>query len=100
VKYFDFKFIDTKPLLEKVHELQVLVNKICALKIDIPKAFQVGAIIAKLPSSWKDYGKMPMHRSKDITLEQIQKYLRIEEESCLCDNYALYNSKENVVERK
>lgn len=47
-KYFDFKFIDTKPLLEQVHELQVIVNKIRALKIDIPEAFQVGAIIAKL----------------------------------------------------
>ncbi|GAV87666.1 UBN2_2 domain-containing protein [Cephalotus follicularis] len=50
-KYFDFKMIDTKPLLEQVHELQVLVNKIWALKIDIPETFQVGTIIAKPPPS-------------------------------------------------
>ncbi|GAV70929.1 hypothetical protein CFOL_v3_14427, partial [Cephalotus follicularis] len=35
-KYFDFKFFDTKPLLEQVHELQVIVNKIRALKNEIP----------------------------------------------------------------
>ncbi|GAV89403.1 UBN2_2 domain-containing protein [Cephalotus follicularis] len=78
-KYFDFKFIDTKPLLEQVHELQVIVNKIRALKIEILETFHVGAIIAKLPSSWKDYRKKFMHKSEDITLEQIQKHLRIEE---------------------
>ncbi|XP_030514472.2 uncharacterized protein LOC115728266 [Rhodamnia argentea] len=71
VKYFDFKFIDTKLLLEQVHELQVLVNKIRALKIDIPEAFQVGAIITKLPSSWKNYGKRLMHKTDDVTLVQL-----------------------------
>ncbi|KAK3411715.1 hypothetical protein EUGRSUZ_I00455 [Eucalyptus grandis] len=99
-KYFDFKLIDTKPLLEQVHELQMLVNKICTFKIDILEAFQVGAIIAKLPLSWKDYRKRLMHMPEDITLERIQKHLRIEEESHLRDNYVLYDSKINVMKRK
>ncbi|GAV59385.1 UBN2_2 domain-containing protein [Cephalotus follicularis] len=86
-KYFNFKFIDTKPLLEQVHELQVIIHKICALKIEIQETFHVGAIIAKLPSSWKYYGKKFLHKSEDITLEHIQKkHFRIEEESRLCDN--------------
>ncbi|GAV87683.1 UBN2_2 domain-containing protein [Cephalotus follicularis] len=85
-KYFYFKFVDTKPLLEQEHELQMIVNKIHALKIEIPETFQVGAIIAKLPSSWKDYGKKFMHKSEDITLEHIQKHLGIEEELRLHDN--------------
>ncbi|GAV87921.1 UBN2_2 domain-containing protein, partial [Cephalotus follicularis] len=86
VKYFDFKFVDTKPLLEQVHELKVIVNKIRALKIENPETFQVGEIIAKLPSSWKDYGKKFLHKQEDITHEQIQKHLHIEEESRLRDN--------------
>lgn len=44
-KYFDFKFFDSKPILSQVHELEVLENKLKAIKINIPKAFQVGAII-------------------------------------------------------
>ena len=43
--------LDSKLILAQVQDLQVLVNKIKALKIDIPEAFQVGAIIEKLPPS-------------------------------------------------
>uniref|UniRef100_F6HXW6 CCHC-type domain-containing protein n=1 Tax=Vitis vinifera TaxID=29760 RepID=F6HXW6_VITVI len=45
------------------------------------EAFQVGAIVAKLPSSWKGYRKRILHKSEDYSLEEIQKHLLIEEES-------------------
>ncbi|KAJ9687220.1 hypothetical protein PVL29_015897 [Vitis rotundifolia] len=80
-QYIDFKFFDEKPLLPQIHELQVIVNKLKVLKIELPKAFQVGAIVAKLPSSWKGYQKRILHKSEDYSLEEIQKHLRIEEES-------------------
>ena len=73
--------LDSKSILAQVHELQVLVNKIKAVKIDIPEAFQVGAIIAKLPPSWKGYIKKLLHSSEDLSLEKLQKHLRIEEET-------------------
>ena len=50
-KYFDFAMNDEKAILAQVHELQVIVNKLSAVKIELPETFQVGAIIAKLPSS-------------------------------------------------
>ena len=50
-KYFDFKMLDGKPILPQVHELQVIVNKLRAVKIELPKQFQVGAIVTKLSSS-------------------------------------------------
>ncbi|WKA00091.1 hypothetical protein VitviT2T_018481 [Vitis vinifera] len=80
-QYIDFKFFDEKPLLPQIHELQVIVNKLKVLKIELPEAFQVGAIMAKLPSSWKGYRKRILHKSEDYSLEEIQKHLRIEEES-------------------
>ena len=80
-KYFDFKMNDEKAILAQVHELQVIVNKLCAVKIDLPVPFQVGAIIAKLPSSWNGYRKKLLHNSEDYSLEQLMKHLRIEEES-------------------
>ncbi|KAK3024779.1 hypothetical protein RJ639_044940 [Escallonia herrerae] len=39
-QYFDFVMVDDKPVLEQVHALQVIVNKIRALKISIPESFQ------------------------------------------------------------
>ncbi|KAL5537437.1 hypothetical protein UlMin_045733 [Ulmus minor] len=80
-KYFDFKFLDDKPLLPQIHELQIIVNKLKAVKIELLEPFQVGAIIAKLPPTWKGYRKKVLHRSEDYSLEEIQKHLRIEEES-------------------
>ncbi|RVX02552.1 Retrovirus-related Pol polyprotein from transposon TNT 1-94 [Vitis vinifera] len=80
-QYIDFKFFDEKPLLPQIHELQLIVNKLKVLKIELPEAFQVGAIMAKLPSSWKGYRKRILHNSEDYSLEDIQKHLRIKEES-------------------
>ena len=50
-KYFDYKILDNVLVLDQVHELQILVNKLRDLSINIPESFQVGAIIAKLPPS-------------------------------------------------
>ena len=38
-----------------------MVNQLKCEKIDIPKHFQVGSIIAKLPTSWKGYRKKLLH---------------------------------------
>ena len=72
---------DEKEILPQVHELQVIVNKLCVVKIDLPVPFQVGAIIVKLPSSWNGYRKKLLHNSEDYSFEQLMKYLQIEEES-------------------
>lgn len=101
-RYFDFKFLENIPILPQIHELQVLVNKLKAVKIEIPETFQVGAIIAKLPGTWKGYRKKIMHSSEDYSLEQLQKHLRIEEESRArdkSDNSYEGTSKANAVEK-
>ncbi|KAL5579843.1 hypothetical protein UlMin_012285 [Ulmus minor] len=86
-KYFDFKFLADKPLLPQIHELQIIVKKLKAIKIEIPEPFQVGAIIAKLPPTWKGYRKRVLHRSEDYSLDEIKKHLRIEEESRSRDKF-------------
>ncbi|XP_062093935.1 uncharacterized protein LOC133799969 [Humulus lupulus] len=78
--YIEFKFHDNKPFLPQIHELQFVVNKFSTHDIVFTKQFLVGAIIAKLPSSWRGFRKKILHRNKDISLEEILKHLRIEEE--------------------
>ncbi|KAJ9545520.1 hypothetical protein OSB04_025227 [Centaurea solstitialis] len=80
-KYLRFQMVDDKPILEQIHELQVLVNKMNSLSITIPEIFQVGAILDKLPPSWKDFSKRMMHKSEDYSLDDMLKHLRIEEEA-------------------
>ena len=68
-KYFDYKMLDNISVLDHVHELQILVNKLRDLSINIPELFQMGAITAKLPPSWNNFRKKFLHMSKDLTLE-------------------------------
>ena len=51
LKYFEFTMVETKPVLDQIHELQIMVTKLRELKVEISKSFQVGAIITKLPPS-------------------------------------------------
>ena len=61
--------IDTKFILDQMHELPVLVSKLRDLNITIPESFQVREIIAKLPSTWNDYRKKLLHLAEELTLE-------------------------------
>ncbi|GJS58493.1 hypothetical protein Tco_0653277 [Tanacetum coccineum] len=70
-----------KPILEQVHELQILVNKLNVLSILIPEMLQVGAIVSKLPPSWNDISNKLIDKKDDYSLYDLLKHLRIEEEA-------------------
>ena len=74
-KYFDYKMLDNVSVLDQVHELQILVNKLRDWLINIPKSFQVGAIITKLPPSWNNFRKKLLHMSEDLILEKFGQHL-------------------------
>ncbi|XP_062086306.1 uncharacterized protein LOC133792418 [Humulus lupulus] len=100
-QYMKFKFYDMKLILPQIHELHIIVNKLSTLSIILPEQFLVRAIIAKLPHSWRGYKKKIHHKNDEISLEQILKHLKIEEESHSRDNNEEESngetSKDNVV---
>ncbi|XP_024029726.1 uncharacterized protein LOC112094034 [Morus notabilis] len=100
LKYLKFVIVDINFVLYQIHELQVIVTKLHELKIKISESFQVGASIAKLPQSWNVYRKKLLHRRDGITFEELQKHLRIEEETKYCDpnDKIIDSSKVNVAE--
>ncbi|KAK5771504.1 hypothetical protein PVK06_047718 [Gossypium arboreum] len=81
MKYFDFKMLDSIPIMDQVHELQVLVSRLHDLKVVIQELLQVRAIISKFLSSWNNYQKKLLHMAEDFTLEKILRHLHIEEEN-------------------
>ncbi|KAK6123792.1 hypothetical protein DH2020_042461 [Rehmannia glutinosa] len=78
-KYFEFKLDDSSSLMDQIHNLQVIVSKHKEYGVEISESMQVGAIIAKLPSSWNDYQKKLLHTSEILTISSVLKHLRIEE---------------------
>ena len=57
------------------------MKKLKVLKIELLETFQVGVIVPKLPPSWKGYQESIIPKSKDYSLEEIKKHIRIKEES-------------------
>ncbi|GJR58700.1 hypothetical protein Tco_1500862 [Tanacetum coccineum] len=80
-KFFEFATKDNMSILDQVHEFLILVSNFKNLNIEIPEKLLVRAIITNLPSSCHNYRKKLMHTSEDFTLDQIQKHLRIEDET-------------------
>ncbi|OMO94271.1 Reverse transcriptase, RNA-dependent DNA polymerase [Corchorus capsularis] len=85
LNYFDFKITDDKPVMDQVHELQILVSRLRDLDVAIPDALQIGAILSKLPSSWNNYRKKVLLQSESFTMEQFQTHLQIECETRIRD---------------
>ncbi|KAG8373821.1 hypothetical protein BUALT_Bualt11G0065100 [Buddleja alternifolia] len=102
MKYFEFSMRDESSIMDQVHEIQIYVSKLKDLKIEIPEAIQVGAIIAKLPVSWNNYRKKLLHSTEDFSVDQLLKHLRIEEETRIRDkmHQVQTGSKVNFVSEK
>ncbi|XP_075077346.1 uncharacterized protein LOC142164072 [Nicotiana tabacum] len=81
LQYFEFKIFDTRPIMDQIHELQILISKLSDLEVKIPDALQIGAILSKLPSSWNDYRKKILHSMDKMTVEQFHTHIQIESET-------------------
>ncbi|XP_071923055.1 uncharacterized protein [Coffea arabica] len=80
-RYFKFQMVENKPVLEQVHDLQMIVHEIESEGVKVDPQMQVAAIIDKLPTSWKDFQKGLRHKQQELTIANLMARLRIEEEA-------------------
>ena len=67
----------------------------------LSEAFQVAAIIEKLPPAWKDFKNYLKHRRKEMSIEDLVIRLRIKEDNRGSEKKMAYNpneAKANFVE--
>ncbi|XP_060190709.1 uncharacterized protein LOC132619972 [Lycium barbarum] len=70
-----------KSVMSQVQKLQVITHDLFAEGMVVNGAFQVAAIIEKLPPLWKDFKNYLKHKRKEMTLEDLIVQLRIEEDN-------------------
>ncbi|MGG6708101.1 UNVERIFIED_CONTAM: hypothetical protein ITH57_25610 [Salmonella enterica subsp. enterica serovar Weltevreden] len=58
--------IDSKPLMQQVEELQLILHEIQAEKMELSETFQVACVIEKLPNVWKDFKNYLKHKRKEM----------------------------------
>ncbi|KAK3013753.1 hypothetical protein RJ639_010045 [Escallonia herrerae] len=83
--YMNFKMTDDRPVSVQVREFQLIANDICAAGMVLDENFHVGAIVAKLPPTWKEYCNRLKHKKEDLALDQLMQHLHIEEETKNCE---------------
>ncbi|KAK0581065.1 hypothetical protein LWI29_009567 [Acer saccharum] len=79
-KFFDYKMVDSRRVVEQFHEIRHILNQFSKHKMNMDESVIVSAIIDKLPPSWKNYKRSFKHKKEDVTLEELGQHLRIEEE--------------------
>jgi hypothetical protein len=79
--FHDYKMVNNRSVVEQAHEVQVLVKELELLKCPIPDKFVAGCIIAKLPSSWRNFATALKHKRQEISVENLIASLDVEEKA-------------------
>ena len=77
--FHDYKMVNNHSVVEQAHEVQVLVKELELRKCPLPDKFVAGCIIAKLPSSWRDFATILKHKRHEISVENLIASLDVEE---------------------
>ena len=80
-KVLDYKMSDSKTVGSQVQELQLIFHDLIAEDMVVNEAFQVAAMIEKLPPSWNDFKNYLKHKRKEMKLEDLVIQLKIEEDN-------------------
>ncbi|XP_070046636.1 uncharacterized protein [Nicotiana tomentosiformis] len=80
-KFLHYKMIVSKTIGTQVQKLQLICHDLIAEGIVVNEAFQVVAMIEKLPPSWRDFKKYLKHKRKEIKLEDLVICVKIDEDN-------------------
>ncbi|XP_070029830.1 uncharacterized protein [Nicotiana sylvestris] len=91
-KFLDYKMIDNKTVGTQVQEFQLIFHDLIAEGMVLNEAFQVAAMIEKLPPSWRDFKNYLKHTRKEMKLEDLVICLKIEEDNKTAEKKSRGNS--------
>jgi hypothetical protein len=68
-----------RSIMEQLQEIQLLVRDLVQYGCVLPHSFQVNAILAKLPPSWRDFVTSRRHMKKQMTFTELSATINVEE---------------------
>ncbi|XP_073360214.1 uncharacterized protein [Aegilops tauschii subsp. strangulata] len=80
-RFHDYKLANNRSIVEHAHEIQCIAKELEFLKVVLPNIFVVGCIIAKLPSSWRNFTTSLKHKRQEISVENLIASLDVEEKA-------------------
>ncbi|GJX16571.1 zinc finger, CCHC-type containing protein [Tanacetum coccineum] len=82
----NYKMVDSRPVMEQYNELLRILGQYTQHGLKLDESISVSCIIDKLPSFRKDFKRTLKHGKDDLSLVQLNSYLRIEESLRVQDN--------------
>jgi hypothetical protein len=79
--FHDYKMTDNCSIVVQAHEIQCIAKELDHLKIVLRDRFVDGYIIAKLPSTWRNFATSLKHKRHEISVENLIVSLDVEEKS-------------------
>ncbi|CAM8900205.1 unnamed protein product [Rhodiola kirilowii] len=79
----NYKMVDSRPVMEQFHEIQRILGQFAQQNLKMDEVISVSSIINKLPPAWKDFRRTLKHKKEEISLVELAKELRMEEELCV-----------------
>jgi hypothetical protein len=77
--YLNYKIAKERSVMEQLQEIQLLVRDLVQYGCVLPDSFQVNAILAKLPPSWRDFVTSRRYMKKQMTLTELSAAINVEE---------------------
>ncbi|CAM8981616.1 unnamed protein product [Rhodiola kirilowii] len=72
--------VDSRPAMEQFNEIHRILGQFARRKLKMDEAISVSSIIDKLPPAWKDFRCTLKHKKEEMSLMELAKELRMEEE--------------------
>ena len=79
--FHDFRMANNRSVVEQAHEIQCIAKELEHAKCALPDKFVAGCIIAKLPSSWRNFATTLKHKRQEISVENLIASLDVEEKA-------------------
>jgi hypothetical protein len=77
--YLDYKMSEGRSVTEQLQEIQLLLGDLVQYNCNLPDSFQMNAILAKLPPTWRDFVTARRHMKKQLTLSELSAAINVEE---------------------
>jgi hypothetical protein len=82
---YDYKMVENCSVMEQAHEIQALAKELELFPCPLPDKFVANDIVAKLPSSWRDFATSLKH--KELSVSKLIGTLDIEERARAKDGH-------------
>ena len=80
-QYYDYKMTSERSVVEQAHVIQSLAKELEQFKCTLPDKFVASGIIAKLPSSWRNFATSLKHKRQEFSFSDLIGSLHVEEKA-------------------